>query len=287
MKPDVLYLVRPGDQNDELRWSLRSVDANLPHAQVHIAGYTPSWVRNVNSIDVPAGPHKYRNTNANLRAGLDHVSKWFYLFNDDFHCMRYGATPPEAHRGPFTAIVKHGVGSSDYINILRRTARHLQHAHGIQEPMCYELHIPMLINRDLMRDILDNTPSAELDAGIGKRSLYGNLAGLNNTAVQMADVRPFPEQAWDQPFISTIDRNWPAQLGDYVRARFPNPGAYEDLRTAPRITGRLWIDTHWLRRHSRIRTAQHPKGTPMVRGPLRPDDQRCAQYDNDPRYRPI
>ncbi len=42
--PDVVYVVRPGDKNEELRYSIRSVIANLPHRKVWIAGYKPTWL---------------------------------------------------------------------------------------------------------------------------------------------------------------------------------------------------------------------------------------------------
>ena len=34
---DLVYLVRPGEQNEELRWSLRSL-VNLPHERVFEVG---------------------------------------------------------------------------------------------------------------------------------------------------------------------------------------------------------------------------------------------------------
>jgi hypothetical protein len=42
--PDLVYVVREGDRNNELRHSLRSVVANVPHRLVWIAGYKPGWV---------------------------------------------------------------------------------------------------------------------------------------------------------------------------------------------------------------------------------------------------
>jgi hypothetical protein len=48
--PDVVYVVRPGNRNEELRYSLRSIAAHLPHRRVWLAGFCPSWVRNISFI---------------------------------------------------------------------------------------------------------------------------------------------------------------------------------------------------------------------------------------------
>ncbi|MFF3129757.1 hypothetical protein ACFVRD_48125 [Streptomyces sp. NPDC057908] len=42
-RPDIVYVVRPWNQNEQLRYSLRTL-ANLPHRRVWIAGYCPTWV---------------------------------------------------------------------------------------------------------------------------------------------------------------------------------------------------------------------------------------------------
>ena len=57
---DAVYYVRPGDRNDELRYSLRSL-ANLPHDRVWIVGHTPPWVTGIESIQgntVGGGPQQ-------------------------------------------------------------------------------------------------------------------------------------------------------------------------------------------------------------------------------------
>ena len=42
LEMDIVYVVRPGDENEALRYSLRSL-ANIPHRTVWIAGYRPKW----------------------------------------------------------------------------------------------------------------------------------------------------------------------------------------------------------------------------------------------------
>ena len=41
--PDIVYFVKPSEDNDELKYSLRSLK-NLNHGQVYLVGYRPSWV---------------------------------------------------------------------------------------------------------------------------------------------------------------------------------------------------------------------------------------------------
>lgn len=40
---DLVWIVKPGDGNEELRWSLRSAVAHVPHERVWIVGSRPGW----------------------------------------------------------------------------------------------------------------------------------------------------------------------------------------------------------------------------------------------------
>ena len=71
MTPDIVYVVRPGERNEELRYSLRSL-SNLPHGRVWIAGYMPKWVTGVEHIPSPAKPGSHVHAKANLRAACQH-----------------------------------------------------------------------------------------------------------------------------------------------------------------------------------------------------------------------
>ena len=98
-KYDVVYFVRKGDQNEELRYSLRSL-VNLPHRKVWIVGHTPAWVTGVESIPGNVFREKWWNVVDNLRLAALHVkAEQFVVMNDDIFLMRPPSLAP-CYRGP-------------------------------------------------------------------------------------------------------------------------------------------------------------------------------------------
>ena len=135
--PDIVYVVRPGDRNEELRYSLRSL-ANLPHGRVWIAGYCPSWVTGVEVIPVQGQPGSHQTAKANLRAACEHsaVVEDFVYFNDDFFVMQPLERMPVMHRGTIDEAIRSGMRSS-YTRAMKVT-RQILVERGIAEPLCYE-----------------------------------------------------------------------------------------------------------------------------------------------------
>src|SRR5688572_13246658 len=101
LAPDIVYVCRPGDDNEELRYSLRSL-RNLPHGRVFVAGYCPVWVSSeVERIPVPRMSDKHTHALASLVAAMndERVSDPFVMFNDDFYIMRPMDRVPILHTG--------------------------------------------------------------------------------------------------------------------------------------------------------------------------------------------
>src|SRR5690606_40329879 len=88
---DVVYLVRPGNRNEELRWSLRTL-VNLPHDRVWIVGHLPNWIdrHKVQYLRTEQYELKHTNTLNNLATACDHsdISDRFVLMNDDFFVLQ-------------------------------------------------------------------------------------------------------------------------------------------------------------------------------------------------------
>jgi hypothetical protein len=101
--PDVAYIIGPGnDHNPELRYSLRSVAANLPHRNIIIVGHKPAWVTNVTHMPtMQASRIKYGNALRNMLAFCenDQLTPTITFFNDDFYAMHHGQPAPIQHRG--------------------------------------------------------------------------------------------------------------------------------------------------------------------------------------------
>lgn len=221
--PDVVYMVRPGEANEELRYSLRSL-RNLPHGRVWIAGYCPSWVTDVEVIPVPPRPGAHQSVKANLRAACEHpeVSEQFAYFNDDFYVMAPVDDMPVMHRGSITAAMGDRMRSS-YTRAMKATRDALMER-GIVEPLCYELHAPTLVTKSGMLAALELCHYPMMQ----ERSLYGNLQGIGGQPARNFKVYrgDYGWKSW--PFLSTNDVSFNSnQVGEYIRATFTEPSPYE------------------------------------------------------------
>ena len=105
---DIVFVVRPGESNEVLRYSLRSL-VNLPHRQVYISGYCPSWVKNVIYIATDQeGNDDLDNSNHNLicAAIREDLSDNFILMNDDFFIMAPADVVPPMHQGSLDGTIE-------------------------------------------------------------------------------------------------------------------------------------------------------------------------------------
>ncbi|MCM1964835.1 hypothetical protein [Streptomyces sp. G1] len=227
--PDLVVPLRESKNNQQLRYALRSWAENLPHGRVWLVGYRPYWTAEVEHIPTVQAGTKYQNTTAAVRAACEHpdVSDRFLLVNDDFFTMRELDEMPVLHRGPVREVERYYASrhSGSYLTGMRET-RALLEGLGHPEPLSYELHVPLTVDKAGML--------AALDAGRGldvvhKRTLYGNLAGLGGRRIE--DVKVMhrgPKFDRGAEFISTMpDAFANGMVGGLIRRRFPRACRYE------------------------------------------------------------
>ena len=218
--PDIVYLVRDGDLNEELRFSLRSLQ-NLPHGDVWIAGYVPSWVTNVRRVNVRQTLGKWNNQTRNLAKalGCGGLSDPFVLFNDDFFVTQPVQTVEPLHRGPFSSILDQYVDRRDeYARRIVATAKRLG-----DDAFCYDvIHTPMTFRHEPLGAVLE-----ECRSGLLFRSVYGNRATVGGT--QIGDVRVRQEHdTFGRPFCSTSETLFAEhKVGKQIRNLFPIRSPYE------------------------------------------------------------
>lgn len=224
---NIVYVVRPGEDNEELRYSLRSL-ANLPHDEVWIVGERPSWVRNVVHIPTRQNRSKYLNATGNItaacRADIGEVFAWF---NDDFFVIRPIAKVPMLHRGPLVDVLKrYRALPGPYRRGMESTLKFLR-AEGVDDPLSYELHIPIVVDRVALSEVLEiraRRPARLLHT----RTLYGNLCGIGGTPTEDVKVTALDQPLPAGPFASTDDASFARGLvGEQIRAMFPDPSPYE------------------------------------------------------------
>lgn len=215
---------------DELRYCLRSLK-NIPHGNVFICGDKPDYI----SKKVIYLPRKTRGKTAqldcelNLRLALedDRLSDNFIFMNDDFMILKKITHLPTYQNGTIRDLIKSRPERPfmKYNNSLHETAKYLN---TFDNPISYELHIPMVMNKadrlEISNDIL---PVLLTGKTILPRSIYGNV--FCDIADFKKDVKLYTEndQPTDKVFLSTIERSFNGLAGFILKEKFKDKCEYE------------------------------------------------------------
>ncbi len=226
---DLVYICRPGE-NEELRYSLRSVAANLPHNRVWVFGDGPDWLsEKVHLIKRSQDDVKYWNAMANMRAAVRHprVSETFILMNDDMFVMApHPDGAPTQHWGALTMqIARHAaLGHGFYLKGMKNTLSLLERR-GHVAPLSYELHTPMVMTKAGARAVDDIVHANR--SPLHNRTLYGNLFGIGGEYAD--DVKVYnSEQVPSTGMLSTTDESFrKGKVGARIRNTFAEPSMYE------------------------------------------------------------
>lgn len=234
---DVVYTVKPDDSNEELRYSLRSL-SNIGDfsGRVFIAGYKPSWLKNV--IHVPnfqtMRKSKYKNAKSNWQKVNAHpeLSQEYIYMNDDFFVMKPIKEVPVLHNGDQDEFIERylKIGSKAYVQGAI-TTKHVVHRMGVGGKLKnYELHVPMVFDKTkrkalslLMREANPEGKNTHF------RTAYGNYYKLGGR--KMKDVKIHGNGfAFDKnsTFLSTSDESFAqSDVGTFIRKQFPKKSRYE------------------------------------------------------------
>ena len=226
MEKDIVYFVKDSESNEELRYSLRSL-VNFPHRNVWFYGGCPKGLKPDRYVYVKQDKdNKWQNVSTMLDMACvnRHISKNFWLFNDDFFIMNKVLHPVNYFSGDlYKRIVqledKHG-GITEYSQQLRNMCQELE-ALGCSSKN-YAVHYPMLINRQKALELLNTTDNPMF------RSLYGNYANVK--AICSNDCKIISkEKEWNgSNYLSTEDKAFADGIvGKQIRERFPDKCRYE------------------------------------------------------------
>jgi hypothetical protein len=230
---DFVYICRDG-QNEELRYSIRSVLHSFPDARVWVIGGKPNWYSG-NYIPVEQNHNKYTNALNNLQAlcNSNEIPNDFILMNDDFFIIKKIDKIEHFHGGLLLDKIDKYVkitGSSLYIKKLILTNSRLIE-NGIKLPYDYELHTPMPMEKDKLYIILKKYPSCLW------RSMYGNMFEVSGS--QMEDVKVYTnrrhlarsnEITEHSIFLSTEDQAFEGIKTKILNNLFLEPSNYEILK---------------------------------------------------------
>lgn len=236
---DVVFRARPGNDNPELCYAIRSVVANLPHRSITVVGHKPSWL-NCNHLPTMQDNSAAANALTNLKAALacDDLTQTIALFDDDMNVMAPLDRLPLLHRGPLRQAIQERPTGTARARALQDTADLLARL-GIRDPLSYDLHTPALAVRGELTETLDiiQAYTDRWDPDRGARILWKTVHGNlwpNHHATYSPDVkiRDLTPQPWPSPLLSTIDLAFTyGAVGHHIRDTFPTPSRYEGTTT--------------------------------------------------------
>lgn len=230
---DIVYFVKDTKENEELRYSLRSVEKNFPHRKVWFIGGKPDGLNPDEWMKVNQNARsKWGNTSGLLRNACinNEITESFVLFNDDFFVMQPVTNLPYYSDGTLVDKIKElkqrNPNGSNYITRIQYTLKMLE-KQGFPTAN-YAMHMPMMINRAEMRETFKEFRDGEM-----WRSLYGNHH--QKPVVYTTDCKIYDrntEPPTDTPFLSTTDASFLyGKVGEYIREQFKNPCKYEEVLT--------------------------------------------------------
>lgn len=242
--PDVVYFVRPGDYNEELRYSLRSL-RNFPHKRVWIVGHTPSWVQNVWSIPGNLHSSKYRNVPDNIRIACETLTaRRLVIFNDDFYVTAPVTELPSLHRVTLREHIKKSKRGPWRQSLRETMAWARERGLDPKTALSYELHVPVAVDRKKMlaavRECLDWPGGAPPQW----RTVYGLMWGVAAEPAVDGKLMSARSRRGSTAFLSSEDNTFRVLLRRELQDLFPDPSPYEvTMPAADELKGEIMSTT--------------------------------------------
>ena len=197
---DFVYICRNGD-NEELRYSIRSVYKHVDTPNIWVVGGKPSWYTG-NYVKTDQKADKYKNVIGSLNAIVSNkdIQDDFILMNDDFYITKPINKIQTYHGGKFqnkVDLFSKNAKSSYYTSILKNTIKELKNA-GIQEPLDYAIHVPIELNKDKLSTVIRSRVSI--------RTMYGNMFSIGGKEIDDVKFHRMATRKWaNNPDLDTMD----------------------------------------------------------------------------------
>jgi hypothetical protein len=225
-----VYTCRSGE-NEELRYSIRSVLAFFPNAKIWVVGQKPDWYSGpyINVKEYPKSKHHAVYQNLKTIASSSDLPEHIIIMNDDFFFIKEIKEIGHYFGGKLIDKViayESLFPESSYTKRLRKAYSYLRNNH-ISIPLDYELHVPMKVKRSRL--------SKAIEHNIPWRSAYGNLFKVRG--IKMKDVKVYAKDSneiggysyktEELPFLSTDEISFNEIKDSYLFHKFPLPSPYE------------------------------------------------------------
>lgn len=223
---DIVYFVKDTKENEELRYSLRSLK-NFPHDKVWFYGGCPKGLKPDYHVKVNQNQStKWENIFMMFKMACvnDKISKDFWLFNDDFFIMKPIKSGPNYYNGSLYKRVvtledTHN-GFTPYSQQLRYT---LQELEGMGcDTLNYALHVPMKINKKKGQELVNIMDGPMI------RCLYGNYFKIGGEDHSDFKIDSINKKYRDGDYLSTNDKSFNyGEVGKQIRDIFSDKCKYE------------------------------------------------------------
>ena len=232
---DLVYILGKGScwEDNELRFSLRSVEKFFKYNKIFIIGERPEWLTGVTFIDAEdTDSCKLVNARNKYLIGAKHpaISKDFILMNDDFFILKEVDEIKYYGRGKIAQQIKmHRTQNGYYFKSLVDTQSRLNEM-GVDIVEDFEIHSPIIFNKEDLLSVIVTTGTKKPYL---LRTAYGNLIGKKPTKVQDFKVGNMlelqKELKRDREFLSiTGGIVVQKEFRDWIRAQYPEVSKFED-----------------------------------------------------------
>ena len=228
---DFVYICKDGP-NEELRYSIRSIYQSFPESEIWVVGGKPDWYIG-NYIKVEQNLSKYKNAAKNLMAicNSNEISNPFVLMNDDFYIIKKIDKILDFHGGSLlekSRFYERLSGGNNYVRKLFATHKKIKSI-GIEDPLDYELHVPMIMEKEKLKEVLKDGDQFLW------RSVYGNK--FNVGGIQMEDVKVYSKGPLvlksynlnkdNHTYLSSADSSFNLILQSILKPQFSEKTKYE------------------------------------------------------------
>jgi hypothetical protein len=228
---DFVYICKEGP-NEELRYSIRSVNESFPDSTIWVVGGKPDWYIG-NYIHVKQPFTKYKNALQNLSAicNSSEISDTFILMNDDFYIVKKINSIINYHGGSLLEkinLYQKINSNTNYTRKLAATYKKIKSL-GFDNPLDYELHIPMIMEKEKLKEVL------KYKEQFLWRSVYGNMFSVGGE--EMKDVKVYTKGPLvlksynlnrdDHIYLSSADTSFNLIFDSILKKQFNTKTKYE------------------------------------------------------------
>lgn len=229
--------VREGEDNEQLRYALRSWETNLlleGGLELLVVGHKPSWLTPEHWIVGNLYERAETNVFDNVVLGADAAMHLYegdddvLFMNDDFFCLDPVLDVPVFRRNRLLAEhinINERWAHLSFIRSLALTASWLSDQ-GYPSPWSWEVHRPLRCKPQAMFSALAKVPFDPEKELPQWRTVYGTLSGAEAIPVNDVKLGVATSMVVGTPWLSTSDAAWP-KYGPDLMARFQKRSRWE------------------------------------------------------------